>query len=39
MLKEVYKKWGEDFDDDNICDSYALARLAQFNYNKIGPIK
>ena len=39
MLKEVYKKWGEDFDDGNICDSYALARLAQFNYNKIGPIK
>ena len=39
MLKEVYKRWGEDFDDDNICDSYVLARIAQFNYNKIGPIK
>lgn len=39
MLKEVYKRWGEDFDDDNICDAYCLARLAQFNYNKIGPVK
>ena len=39
MLKEVYKKWGEDFDDDNICDSYVLARLAQFKYNNKGPVK
>jgi crossover junction endodeoxyribonuclease RuvC len=39
MLKEVYKRWGEDFEDDNICDAYCLARLANVNYNKIGPIK
>ena len=34
MLKEVYKKWGVDFSDDNLCDSYSLARMAQFNYHK-----
>lgn len=28
MLKEVYKKWKVDFDDDNICDSYAITRYA-----------
>lgn len=28
MLKEVYKKWGEDFDDNNVCDAYCLARMA-----------
>lgn len=37
MLKEVYKKWGVDFSDDNLCDAYGLARLAQFNYNKNIP--
>ena len=26
MLKEAYKKWGEDFFDDNICDAYSLSR-------------
>lgn len=36
MLKEVYKKWGEDFQDDNICDSYSLARMANFKFNKIN---
>jgi len=33
MLKEVYKRWNVDFSDDNLCDSYALSRLAQHNYN------
>lgn len=26
MLLKVYKKWGEEFDDDNLCDAYCLAR-------------
>lgn len=36
MLKEVYKKWGEDFQDDNICDAYCLSRMANFKFNKIN---
>lgn len=28
MLKEVYKKWGADFDDNNLADAYGLARIA-----------
>ncbi len=28
MLKEVYKRWGADFDDNNECDAYCLARMA-----------
>ncbi len=32
MLKEVYKKWGVDLNDDNSADSYALARFALENY-------
>jgi crossover junction endodeoxyribonuclease RuvC len=39
MLKEVYKRWGIDFDDDNLCDAYCLARLAHTNYNKMDFIK
>lgn len=27
MLQQVYKKFGEEFDDNNLCDSYCLARL------------
>jgi len=34
MLKEVYKKWNVDFNDDNICDAYSLARFAKDNYIK-----
>jgi len=34
MLKEVYKRWGEDFDDDNIADSYSLARMAVDDFNR-----
>jgi crossover junction endodeoxyribonuclease RuvC len=26
MLLETYKKWGESFTDDNLCDAYCLAR-------------
>jgi crossover junction endodeoxyribonuclease RuvC len=28
ILKEVYKKWGVDFTDDNLADAYGLARYA-----------
>lgn len=28
MLLKTYIKWGEEFDDDNLCDAYALARMA-----------
>lgn len=27
MLKEVYKTWNKDFDDDNICDAFVIAAL------------
>ena len=27
MLLQTYKKWGVEFHDDNLCDSYGLARL------------
>jgi len=28
MLLKVFKKWGVEFDDDNLADAYSLARLA-----------
>lgn len=28
MIKEVYKKWGYDTEDDNLADAYGLARMA-----------
>lgn len=28
MAKEVFKRWGVDYNDDNLADAYALARLA-----------
>jgi crossover junction endodeoxyribonuclease RuvC len=30
MLLNVFKKWGESFTDNNLCDAYCLARLALF---------
>jgi len=33
MLLKVYKKWGVEFDDDNLADAYGLARLALEEYN------
>jgi crossover junction endodeoxyribonuclease RuvC len=33
MLKEVYKRWGVDFNSDNLADAYSLARMALDNYN------
>ncbi len=28
MLLKTYKRWGVEFDDNNLCDAYGLARLA-----------
>jgi len=28
ILLKTFKKWGEEFDDDNLCDAYCLARFA-----------
>lgn len=28
MLLKIYKKWGIEFDDDNLADAYGLARFA-----------
>lgn len=27
MIKEIYKKWGVDFDSDDLADAYGLARM------------
>jgi len=32
MLLKVYKKFNVEFDDDNLCDAYSLARLALEEY-------
>jgi Holliday junction resolvasome RuvABC endonuclease subunit len=31
MLLQTYKKWGMEFQDNNICDAYCLARYAMEN--------
>lgn len=32
ILKEVYRKWGIDFNDDNEADAYALARMGIYKH-------
>jgi crossover junction endodeoxyribonuclease RuvC len=32
MLLKTYKKWGVEFDDNNLCDAYGLARMALEEY-------
>jgi len=32
MLLKVYKKWGVEFDNDNLADAYGLARMALEEY-------
>lgn len=32
MLLKTYKKWGIEFEDDNLCDAYGLARMALEDY-------
>ena len=34
ILKEVFKKWGIDVDNDNIADAFVLAKLARHYYYK-----
>jgi crossover junction endodeoxyribonuclease RuvC len=29
VMLEVYKRWGESFTDDNLCDAYVLAQIAR----------
>jgi len=40
MLLKTFKRWGLEFEDDNLCDAYGLARMALYNYKssdtKIG---
>ena len=40
MLLQTFKKFGEEMDDDNICDAYCLARYAldekKKNIGKLG---
>ncbi|RLA02452.1 MAG: hypothetical protein DRQ42_00610 [Gammaproteobacteria bacterium] len=31
MLLKTYRKWGIQFEDDNLCDAYGLARKALFD--------
>ena len=34
ILKEVFKKWGMDFNDNNTADAYGLARMARSYFNR-----
>lgn len=34
MLLYTFKKFGEEFDDDNLCDAYCLSRLALDEHKK-----
>lgn len=34
MLLKVYKKWGIEFDDDNLADAYGLARMGYDEHYK-----
>lgn len=34
MLLKVYKKWNVEFDNNNLCDAYSLARMALEDYNE-----
>jgi len=34
MLLKTYKKWNVEFEDNNLCDAYGLARLALEEYNE-----
>lgn len=38
MLLKTYKKFGVEFNDDNLCDSYCLARYGVDTYKKIRGI-
>lgn len=35
MLLKIFKRWGTEFEDNNLADAYALARMALDNRGKI----
>ena len=35
MLLKTYKKWGVEFEDDNLCDAYGLARMALEDFKNV----
>jgi len=35
MLLKTYKKWGIEFDNNNLCDAYGLARMALEDYKNV----
>jgi len=39
MLLKTYKKFGVEFTDDNLCDSYCLAQYAKNNYGDKACLK
>ena len=39
MLLKTYKKWGIEFQDDNLCDAYCLARMLLHDYKEKATIK
>lgn len=38
MLLKVYKRWGIEFEDNNLCDAYSLARLALEEYQVMNAV-
>jgi len=38
MLLHTYKKWGVEFDNDNLADAYGLARMALEEYKNELPV-
>ncbi len=34
MLLQTFKRWGEEFSDDNLCDAYCLAQCGYTMHNK-----
>jgi len=34
IIKEIYKQWNEDFEDDNIADAYVLSRIGSDYHTK-----
>jgi crossover junction endodeoxyribonuclease RuvC len=39
ILKEVYKKWGFDSNDNNVADAFAMAQMAKYVYNYDKDVK
>jgi len=36
-MMRVYKEYGLEFHDDNVCDAFALSEVARMVFNKIKP--